>query len=100
MLRASGFDAGCMLGNLAAEAAPLSPPIRAQVAALFAHWTRALAAAIEAGRADGSLRPTLPAETLASFLVAAWEGAVQRAKADQDEAPFDAFFAVLDPLLG
>jgi TetR/AcrR family transcriptional repressor of nem operon len=100
LLRRNGDASGCLLGNLAAEATPLSEPIRAEVAARFANWAALLAAPIEAGLADGSLRPAAPPAELAGLLVAAWEGTVQRAKVERTEAGYDGFLAGLDRLLG
>jgi TetR/AcrR family transcriptional repressor of nem operon len=99
MLESADLSCGCLLGNLSAEAAPLSEPIRARLAATFAMWRGALAAAIAEGRQQGALAPGPPPAQVAEFLVGAWEGAVARAKVERTAAPFDAFAAMLPRLL-
>lgn len=98
-MSAEGFVAGCLLGNMASEGAPDSDPIRRRTAELFASWTGALAACLRAGAEAGEVTRAIPPETLARFLVAAWEGAVQRSKVDRDARAFEAFLVACDKLL-
>jgi TetR/AcrR family transcriptional repressor of nem operon len=90
------FVAGCLMGNLAGEGAAVSEPIRLRLRELFAEWSAGLAACMHAGAAtaDG-----LTPEQLADVLIAAWQGAVQRAKVERDGAPLDAFAMLLERLL-
>jgi TetR/AcrR family transcriptional repressor of nem operon len=98
-LSANNYAAGCMLGNVAIEAGPSSDALRARAAALYDDWTERLAACLGEGQADGSIRNAVPAETLARFLIAAWHGALQRAKVERSGRATAAFSAVLDTLL-
>jgi len=93
------YAAGCMLGNFAIEAGPLSENLRKHVSALFARWTARLAACLEEGQKEGSVSTALPAETLARFLIGAWHGAVQRAKVERNGRATSAFHRTLETLL-
>jgi TetR/AcrR family transcriptional repressor of nem operon len=90
---------GCLIGNLSAEAAPASPAIRARLGELLAAWTAAIATAVAAGQADGTIRGDVAAATLAGLLIDAWQGALLRAKVERDAAPLDAYLEVLLPAL-
>jgi TetR/AcrR family transcriptional repressor of nem operon len=98
-MAAEGYLAGCFLGNLATEAAPVSDALRARTSELFAQWTECLADCLRHGMAVGQIAPRVPPEQLARFLIAAWEGAVQRAKVERDGRAFAAFQASLPGLL-
>jgi len=92
--RAREFHSGCLMGNMAAEVAAQSKPLREQLTATWTAWSRALEACIAEAQADGSLRKDLSAATLASFLLNSWEGAVLRAKLDRNSAALDTFAKV------
>jgi TetR/AcrR family transcriptional repressor of nem operon len=96
---ADAYAAGCMLGNFAIEAGPLSDTLRRRAAELLARWTSALAACLREGQAAGSISAAVPAETLARFLIAAWQGAVQRAKVERNKRATAAFHQTLSALL-
>jgi TetR/AcrR family transcriptional repressor of nem operon len=98
-LSVNAYAAGCMLGNVAIEAGPISEELRAHAAALFDSWTDRLAAAIRAGQVDGSIGKAMPAATLARFLIGAWQGALQRAKLERDSRATTAFHDTLPILL-
>lgn len=98
-LAADSYQSGCLLGNLAIEACSISEPVRKRAAAFFGTWTAALAECLAQGQAAGEVTATIAPETLARFLIGAWEGAVQRAKVERDRRALDAFQAVLPRLL-
>jgi TetR/AcrR family transcriptional regulator, transcriptional repressor for nem operon len=93
------YAAGCMLGNFAVEAGPLSESLRKHAALLLSRWTTRLAACIEEGQKAGAISRALPAETLARFLIGAWHGAVQRAKVERNNRAPAAFHRSLPTLL-
>jgi TetR/AcrR family transcriptional repressor of nem operon len=99
LLSDDAYAAGCMLGNFAIEAGPLSDPLRKQVAALYVGWTTQLAACLEGGQKAGTVNAAVPAETLARFLIGAWHGAVQRAKVERNGRATAAFHRTLTALL-
>lgn len=88
---ASRFELGCMMGNFAAELSGQSRLVRDRLAALFAGWTRALATVVREAQEAGEVPRDLPAETLAGFIIDAWEGAVLRGKVERDPAAFERF---------
>lgn len=96
---AGSYAAGCMLGNFAGEAGPLSEPLRKQVASHYDGWTAQLAACLEDGQTAGTISSAIPAETLARFLIGAWHGAVQRAKVERSGRATAAFHNALPTLL-
>lgn len=95
ILAGQGFASGCMIGNMATELADHSPLIRTQLAAHFAEWTAVIEEVVAEAQAAHALRSDLPAGTIASFLINAWEGAILRARVTRDDAPFQEFFAVV-----
>jgi TetR/AcrR family transcriptional regulator, transcriptional repressor for nem operon len=95
-----GYDKGCLLGNLAAEASDGMPLLRKALGESLARWTAAVAAVIKEGQAQGTIASEIDAEELARFLVNSWEGAVVRMKIVNSRRPLDDFFAIAFPLLG
>ncbi len=81
---AGPFDSGCLIGNFAAELAGDSRLVRDRLSAVFAGWTRLLAGCIREAQARGELRDSLDPDSIAAFLIDAYEGAVLRAKVDRD----------------
>lgn len=98
-LSSESYAAGCMLGNFAIEAGPLSESLRKHVAALFSRWTTRLAGCLEEGQKAGTISTALPAETLARFLIGAWHGALQRAKVERNGRAPQAFHRTLATIL-
>jgi TetR/AcrR family transcriptional repressor of nem operon len=94
-----GYDKGCLLGNLAAEASDAMPLLRKALGESLARWTAAVAAVIKEGQAKGAIASELHAEELARFLVNSWEGAVVRMKIVNSRRPLDDFFAIAFQLL-
>ena len=92
---ATSFDKGCMIGNFCAEMAGESRLIRERLAAVFAAWTRLLANCIREAQAAGELRADLDPDTIAAFLIDAFEGAVLRSKVDRDAAALLRFESIV-----
>lgn len=99
LVSTDSYAAGCMLGNFAVEAGAISDKLREHVASLYGHWTDRLAACLSEGQKDGTIGSSLPAETLARFLIGAWHGAVQRAKVERDTRATAAFHSTLTAVL-
>ncbi len=93
---------GCRLANLAADAAGVDEAVRARLAALYAEWRAAVAAALARGKAAGNVHPQVVADDEAAFLVAALAGIATTAKPARDaslwRAAFRAAAAYLDTL--
>lgn len=86
---------GCMIGNFAAELAGQSRLVRDRLDLVYAGWTRLLAACIRDAQRDGSLQGDDDPETLAAFLIDAFEGAVLRSKVDQDATALHRFHRIV-----
>ena len=89
------FRNGCMIGNFSTELSVQSKEVRERLAEIFAAWRRSLESCVREAEKAGRVRPRLPAATIASFLVNAWEGAVLRSKVEQDKSPFEEFERVI-----
>lgn len=89
------FGRGCMIGNFAAELAGQSRLVRDRLDLVYAAWTRLLATCIREAQQDGSLRTDDDPESLAAFLIDAFEGAVLRSKVDQDPTALHRFHRIV-----
>ena len=88
------FTTGCLLGNFAAELSNQSPLIRDRVGRAFASWCDEVAQVIGEAQKAGAISKDLSSQSLATFVIHAWEGAMLQAKVDKDRAPLDAFLKV------
>lgn len=89
------FDKGCLIGNFSAEMAGESRLVRDRLAAVFAAWTQMLAGCIREAQAAGELRASLDPDTIAAFLIDAYEGAILRSKVDRDAAALLRFESIV-----
>jgi TetR/AcrR family transcriptional repressor of nem operon len=86
---------GCMIGNFSAELAADSRLVRDRLATVFAAWTRLLGTCIREAQSTGEISAQADPDTLAAFLIDAFEGAVLRSKVDQDTASLARFQAIV-----
>ena len=91
---ATGFARGCLFGNFSAELSSQSPAIRAALEKAFDDWSRSVAQVIAEAQKAGDVARDVPAETLARFLIDAWEGAVLRSRVEKDSAALDTFLSI------
>ncbi len=89
------FDKGCLIGNFSAEMAGDSRLMRDRLAAVFAAWTQMLAGCIREAQAAGELRRELDPESIAAFLIDAFEGAILRTKVDRDATALRRFESIV-----
>jgi TetR/AcrR family transcriptional regulator, transcriptional repressor for nem operon len=89
------FDKGCMIGNFSAELAADSRLVRDRLAAVLAAWTQMLATCIAEAQAAGELRADLEPESIAAFLIDAFEGAVLRNQVDRDGSALKRFESIV-----
>jgi TetR/AcrR family transcriptional repressor of lmrAB and yxaGH operons len=82
VLSRSNFEAGCSV--VAVTVAAQTPELRERVGQIFYNWRRRLGELLE----QGGVRPGR-GDALAATLIAATEGAVVLARAEQSMAPFD-----------
>jgi TetR/AcrR family transcriptional repressor of nem operon len=90
----AGFTHGCLLGNFGAELSSQSPLVRKRVGEAFTGWTDALAEVISEAQKAGDVSGGVPAKALAEFVLHSWEGALVRARVEQDRGPLDTFLKV------
>jgi AcrR family transcriptional regulator len=88
---AAGIDArgtvlGCPINNLALELSLADPEFQHAVQSVFERWQTAVADKLRADQAAGVLTNVDP-EALATFIVAAYSGAMAMAKAKQNSEP-------------
>jgi AcrR family transcriptional regulator len=83
---ARGTVLGCPLNNLALELSLADPEFRHAMQSVFDFWQRAIAEKLGADQAAGALKTGDP-EQLATFIVAAYSGAMAMAKARQSSEP-------------
>ena len=81
-LDARGAVQGCPLNNLALELSFGDPEFRDEIRQVFDEWRRALADRLRADRGAGRQLGADP-EAVATFIVAAYSGAMALSKADQ-----------------
>ncbi len=86
---------GCMIGNFSAELATDSRLVRDRLGTVFAAWTNLLATCIREAQSAGEISTQADPDTLAAFLIDAFEGAVLRSKVDRDTTALARFQAVV-----
>ncbi|HEX9490380.1 MAG TPA: TetR family transcriptional regulator C-terminal domain-containing protein [Stellaceae bacterium] len=94
-MAALDYTCGCLVGNLAAELSDQSKLVSAQLSTIFASWARRVADCIREAQAAGEISTAGDPETLANFVLSAWEGAVQRARIEKTGRPLQQFLDVL-----
>lgn len=93
-----GFERGCLIGNLSAEASQLSKATRFRAANLLQEWSAMLALLIAKGQADLSISKTVKPEAIGSILLDSWQGALLRSKVQGNADAQDNFIKLLLPL--
>jgi TetR/AcrR family transcriptional regulator, transcriptional repressor for nem operon len=81
---------GCPMNNLAQEMSALDDGFRERLDALFEGIVGHIAAALEGGKERGLIRPDVDCENAATFIFAAFEGAIGLAKSARNEKALDA----------
>jgi TetR/AcrR family transcriptional repressor of nem operon len=84
-----GMKAGCLLGNLSAEASDHSEAMRTRLAAIFSEIQGEIAACLSAAVAAGELPPDFDCDNTAAFILSALQGATLLAKAQRSPAPIE-----------
>jgi TetR/AcrR family transcriptional regulator, transcriptional repressor for nem operon len=94
-LEAAGWRYGCLVGNMSLEVPEHSELLRTHLVEVCRAITESFAEIVRAGQAAGEIRGDLDAEDVATFLLAAWEGAMMRMKVDRSPQPIERFKRVL-----
>ena len=93
------LQAGCLVGNFAAEMALASDACRQGLLQAQLAWRERLAGMIERAQSAGEVRADLPAPVLSALAWDTWEGALLRMKLEKSTTPLrDSMALVLDHL--
>lgn len=85
------FERGCLIGNLGQEVSVISPALRERVENVLQDWEARLARCLEQAVTEGELSPACDCKAEASYFWTGWEGAVMRARLQQDAAAMALF---------
>ncbi|MEW6710785.1 MAG: TetR/AcrR family transcriptional regulator [Candidatus Riflebacteria bacterium] len=86
-----GFQRGCLVGNLGQEMGALPEIFRDRLNGAFADWQRRLSQCLVAAQEAGEIPREADCEKLAVIFWIGWEGAVLRAKLEQEAEPLRIF---------
>lgn len=89
--KSTGYQRGCLMGNLGSELSDSSEPIREALAKRFAHWHRTIADLLREAQSTGEVNQDLDADQLARFLVSSWQGALTQMKVSKSKQPLEDF---------
>lgn len=78
---------GCLVGNLTLEMANSSPLLRETVHGIFNRLDGYLSDCLQQAYDKGDIDSDIEVRTMASFLLAAWQGTLVRVKAEQGPQP-------------
>jgi len=95
---------GCPMINLTQEMSGIDDGFRLRLAAIHEEWRDAIAVCLRRSQAEGTVRHDIEPKEVATFVVAAFQGAIGFAKNARDQAPFElcrkgleTFIATLSP---
>lgn len=86
---------GCLIGTLGQELSSQNETFRARLDAVFEGWKLQFSQCLQAAKIAGELAADADEMQLAEFLLAGWQGAILRAKMQQNVAPLEAFISLL-----
>jgi TetR/AcrR family transcriptional repressor of nem operon len=88
-------ELGCPLNNLAQEMSPIDPKFRKAIEGIYEEWIGGIAAVLERGKSEGSVRQDVDSRAVAAFVVATIEGSYGLAKGTRDGAVLTGNFGIL-----
>lgn len=80
---AKGLALGCPLQHLVEELSGVDEGFRVRLASIYEEWRRGLVGLLSMAQERGLVRADVDVEAASTFIVAAWQGSVGLAKADQ-----------------
>jgi TetR/AcrR family transcriptional repressor of nem operon len=92
---ASGYEKGCLYGNLASEIADHSPEVQEKLGGVFSAWVDLIADVVREGQSAKEIGSTRDARSLAGFILSAWQGTLLRVRATRDADLLKEFQRVL-----
>jgi len=82
---------GCLMGSLSLEIAGQSDSIQQRLSASFGYWQGAIASTLRGAVEQKELPASTDPESLASFLLNSWQGALVRSMAEKSNEPLRGF---------
>jgi len=82
---------GCLMGSLSLEVASQSTAIQQLLSVSFGYWQHAIATLLQTAVEQKELPASTQPESLASFLLNSWQGAVVRSMAEKSNEPLRCF---------
>jgi TetR/AcrR family transcriptional repressor of nem operon len=86
---------GCLIGTLGQELSSQNETFRARLDGVFEGWKQQFSQFLQAAKTVGELPADADVMQLAEFLLSGWQGAILRAKMQQNIAPLEAFITLL-----
>ena len=86
------YREGCLVGNLAAEMADSSEPIRKALSTVYAQWQLPTSELLRRGQESKDVRHDIDAESLATFVWNTFEGALLRMKVEKSIEPLNQWY--------
>lgn len=86
---------GCLIGTLGQELSTQSETFRARLDGVFEGWKQQFSICLQAAKTSGELPADVDVMQLAEFLLSGWQGAILRAKMQQNVAPLEAFISLI-----
>lgn len=83
------FKRGCLVGNLGQEVELLPESFRPELIKIFESWQQQIAECLELAKLSGDISQQADSAALAQYFWTGWEGAVSRARLQQNSQPLD-----------
>lgn len=93
------FKVGCFFGNMCQEMSDNNEAIRKKVRHGLDYQTEIIQVVLDQAKEAGEISCDCKTETIAEFILNAWEGALMRMKATKSRQPLDAFLDMLPHII-
>ena len=94
-LEEKGYKYGCLAGNMSEEMADVNPVIGEAAADFHERIKAKIYQNLVEAKDVGALTWTMPLDTLASFILSSWQGAMLRMKTNNNRQVLDDFYSIL-----
>ncbi|MDO5971435.1 TetR family transcriptional regulator C-terminal domain-containing protein [Flavivirga aquimarina] len=93
------FKEGCLLANCSLELSDQSEKLRNGIGLGWELWDKSFEICIAEGQESGVIKKDKSPESLASFVISGWEGAVLRMKSSKSSKPIDVYIEFLNEII-
>ncbi|AUP77405.1 TetR/AcrR family transcriptional regulator [Flavivirga eckloniae] len=93
------FKEGCLLANCSLELSDQSEKLRAGIDLGWKLWDISFEECIAEGQKSGVIKKNKNPESMASFVISGWEGAVLRMKSCKSSKPIDVYIEFLKEII-